>query len=384
MAQDNYGFFMPTKLVFHNGAFREIAGEAKVFSDKALIITDKPLLGTGMLEPLFEDLKKLNMEYVIWDEIVPNPRDVDMDRGGKFASKSGAGVIIAVGGGSAMDTAKAVGAIMTNGGSVRDWYGDKLKNNIAPLICVPTTCGTGSEVTHESIINDTELMQKKCIWGVKNSVKTAVLDPQVLKGLPPHLLASTGVDALTHAVESYTCTAASPITDALGIKAVELIGRSLVKAVETKDDDALTDMMNASVIAGMAFGNSNVAAVHCMAEALGGFYDIPHGVANAMLLPCVSRYNVPGAAKKYAEVAKALGIETNGMTDEEAAYAGINIIEQMCRRLKIPKFSEEERINPKDFGFLSEAAAVKGPTKVNPVYVDKEIYVELFEKAYTE
>lgn len=384
MAQDNYGFFMPTKLVFHNGAFREIAKEAKVFSDKALVITDKPLLGTGLLEPLFADLKELDMEYVVWDEIVPNPRDVDMDRGGAFATESGAGVIIAVGGGSTMDTAKAIGALMTNGGSVRDWYGDKLVNDIAPLICVPTTCGTGSEVTHESIINDTELMQKKCIWGAKNSAKVAVLDPQVLKGLPPHLLASTGIDALTHAVESYTCTAASPITDALGKKAIELIRRSLVKAVETKDDDALTDMMNASVIAGMAFGNSNVAAVHCMAEALGGFYDIPHGVANAMLLPCVSRYNVPGAAQKYAEVAEALGVEIDGMTAEEAAYAGIDYIENMCRQLKIPKFSEEPKIDPKDFEFLSKAAAIKGPTKVNPVFVDEKIYVDLFHKAFAE
>lgn len=384
MAQDMYEFYMPVKLVFHNGAIRETAKEAKRFSDKALVITDKPLLQTGLLEPVFQDMKELEMEYVIWDEIVPNPRDVDMDRGGAFARESGAGVIIAVGGGSAMDTAKAIGALMTNGGSVREWYGDKLVHEIAPLICVPTTCGTGSEVTHEAIINDTQLMQKKCIWGAGNSAKTAILDPQVLKGLPAHLLASTGIDALTHAVESYTCTAASPITDALGMKAIELIGRSLIRAVETKETDALTDMMNASVIAGMAFGNSNVAAVHCMAEALGGFYDIPHGVANAMLLPCVSRYNVPGAAAKYADVAEALGVDISGLSEEEAAYAGIDYIEAMCRQLKIPKFCEEEKVDPKDFTFLAEAAAIKGPTRVNPVYVDQEIYLHLFEQAYAE
>lgn len=384
MAQDNYGFYMPVKLVFYNGAFRETAKRAKTYSDKALVITDKPLLNIGLLDPLFEDLEEMEMDYVIWDEIVPNPRDVDMDRGGEFARESKAGVIIAVGGGSAMDTAKAVGALMTNEGSVRELYGDQLTHDIAPLICVPTTCGTGSEVTHESIVNDTVLMQKKCIWGDRNSARIAILDPQLLKGLPAQLLASTGIDALTHAVESYTCSAASPITDALGIKAVELIGRSLVRAVETKADDALTDMMNASVIAGMAFGNSNVAAVHCMAEALGGFYDIPHGVANAMLLPGVSRYNVPGAAQKYADIAKALGVNVEGMSPEEAAYAGIDLIELMCRRLKIPKFSEYEKVNPADFEFLSKAAAIKGPTKVNPVFVDEDIYMELFQKAYEE
>ncbi|MGN0482624.1 MAG: iron-containing alcohol dehydrogenase [Lachnospiraceae bacterium] len=384
MAYDTYGFFMPTKLIFFNGAFRKTAEEAKKFGDKVLVVTDQVLLETGLLEPLFEDMKSLGMEYVVWDKVVPNPRDKDIDEGGAFAREAEAKVIVAVGGGSSMDTAKAMGAIMTNGGTVRQWYGDKLEKDIAPLICVPTTCGTGSEVTHESIINDTELMQKKCIWGEHNSVKIAILDPQLLKGLPAHLLASTGVDALTHAVESYTCTAASPVTDALGMKAIALIGKSLVNAVETKSEESLTDMMSASVIAGMAFGNSNVAAVHCMAEALGGFYDIPHGVANAMLLPCVSRYNVPGAAKKYAEVAEALGVDTTGMSDEEAAYAGIDHIEQMCRRLKIPKFSEEKKIDPKDFEFLAEAAAIKGPTKVNPVFVDKEKYIELFYKAYQE
>lgn len=384
MAQDNYGFYMPVKLVFHKGAFRETAKEALIYSKKALVITDKPLLETGMLEPLFEDMKSLDMEYVVWSDIVPNPRDVDIDKGAEFARSCGAGVVIAIGGGSPMDTAKAMAALMTNPGSISDYIGDKLVNEIAPLICIPTTCGTGSEVTHESIINDTIQMKKVCMYGAKNSAKTAILDPLLLKGLPGHLLASTGIDALTHAVEAYTCTAASPITDALAMKAITLIGKSLIKAAEEKDEDALTDMMNASVIAGMAFGNSNVAAVHCMAEALGGFYDIPHGVANAMLLPVVSRYNVPGATKKYAEVAEGLGLDISTMTDEEAAYAGIDYIESMCRKLKIPKFSEIKNVNPKDFDFLAAAAEIKGPTKVNPVFVDKERYIELFEKAYAQ
>ncbi|MDD4369991.1 MAG: iron-containing alcohol dehydrogenase [Anaerostipes sp.] len=204
----------------------------------------------------------------------------------------------------------------------------------------------------------------------------------VLKGLPAPLLASTGIDALTHAVEAYTCTAASPITDALAIKAISLIGKSLKIAVQEHTDDAVCDMMSASVIAGMAFGNSNVAAVHCMAEALGGFYDIPHGVANAMLLPVVSRYNVPGATKKYAEVAQALGVDITGLTEEEAAYKGIDYIETLCEELNIPKFSSVEKVNPKDFDFLAEAAEFKGPTKVNPVPVDKAKYIELFEEAY--
>lgn len=141
-------------------------------------------------------------------------------------------------------------------------------------------------------------------------------------------------------------------------------------------------MMSASVIAGMAFGNSNVAAVHCMAEALGGFYDIPHGVANAMLLPVVSRYNVSGAASKYADIARALKVEVEGMTDEEAAYKGIDYIEDLCEQLEIPKFYELAVVNPKDFEYLAGAAEVKGPTKVNPVPIDKDKYIELFQKAY--
>lgn len=383
MSQDDYGFYMPTRIIFYNGALEKVSEEAALFGKKVLIVTDKPLLDTGLLKPVIKDIAALNMEYHIWSDIVPNPRDTDIDRGAAFAMDFGADVIVAVGGGSSMDTAKAIGAIMTNGGHAKDWYGDKLKNDIAPLICVPTTCGTGSEVTHESIVNDTEKLIKACIGGSKVSVKAAILDPEVLKGLPAHLLASTGIDALTHAVEAYTCTAASPITDALGIKAISLIGKSLLNAVNDRTSEALTDMMSASVIAGMAFGNSNVAAVHCMAEALGGFYDIPHGVANAMLLPVVSRYNVPGATRKYMEVAKAIGVDVTGMTEEEAAYAGIDYIEELCKKLNIPKFSSIKNVDPNDFERLAKAAEVKGPTKVNPVLVNKEKYIELFNKAYT-
>lgn len=382
MPKDNYGFYMPVKLIFRKGALEETAKEAVKYGKKVLIVTDKPLYETGLLDSVILELKKLQMEYKIWSDIIPNPRDTDIDKGATYAIQFGAEVIVAVGGGSSMDTAKAIAAIMTNGGKAKDWYGNKLVKPIVPLICVPTTCGTGSEVTHESIVNDTEKLIKACIWGPLVSAKVAILDPCVLKGLPKKLLASTGIDALTHAVEAYTCTAASPITDALAIKAVELIGKSLKEAVERKDEDALSDMMSASVIAGMAFGNSNVAAVHCMAEALGGFYDIPHGVANAMLLPVVSRYNVSGAASKYADIARALKVEVEGMTDEEAAYKGIDYIEDLCEQLEIPKFYELAVVNPKDFEYLAGAAEVKGPTKVNPVPIDKDKYIELFQKAY--
>lgn len=379
-----FDFYMPTKIIFERGAVKRAAEEAEKLGAKTLIVTDKPMLSTGLLDPIFEGFKEKEMDYVLWSDIVPNPRDVDIERGAVFAKEQGIDSMVAVGGGSAIDTAKAMGAILENGGKCEDWREGNLKHPITPLICIPTTCGTGSEVTHESIVNNTTTMEKDCIWGDEVSAKVAILDPDVLINLPKKLLASTGMDALTHAVEAYVCKAANPFTDALAETAIRLIGKSLTKAVEENSEEAYVNMMAASCMAGAAFGNSDVASVHSISEALGGYYDIPHGTANAMMLAEVSRLSVPGAPEKYADVAKFLGVDIKGLSAEEAAYAGVDYMEKLAGRLNIPRFCELDVVDPKDFKRLAHTAANAEETFDNPVIFTEEDFAALFERLYNK
>lgn len=273
---------------------------------------------------------------------------------------------------------------MSNGGKCEDWYEGNLEKPIAPLICIPSTCGTGSEVTHEAIVNNTKTMVKDCIWGPMVNVSVAFLDSEMIDKLPGKILAATGMDALTHAVEAYVCKAATPITDAIAIRAIEMIGKNLEEAVATHSPEALDMMMAASTMAGMAFGNSDVASVHSISEALGGLYDIAHGVANAMMLGPVSRLSIPGAPEKYADVARALGVDTTGMDDVQAANAGVDRMQAMADDLNIPHFYEIEKVDPKDFRRLAKTAAEASETEDNPVLMTEDDFYNLFVKLFNE
>ena len=379
-----FEFFTPTKVIFGRGTLKAVAEEAKKLGKKGLVVTDKGLLETGLVTKVTDCLDKEGIEYLVWSDIVPNPRDVDIEKGAAYAMEQKIEYMIAIGGGSAMDTAKAMGAILTNGGKCEDWYEGNLEKPIAPLICIPTTCGTGSEVTHESIVNNTKTMEKDCIYGPMVSASVAILDSEVMDHLPAKILASTGMDALTHAVEAYVCKAANPITDAVAISAIRMIGENLIPAAREHTPEALDAMMAASTMAGMAFGNSDVASVHSISEALGGFYDIPHGVANAMMLAPVSRLSISGAPEKYAEVAKALGVDISGMSVEEAANAGVDYMQKLADELEIPHFADLEIVNPKDFARLAHTAANASETEDNPVLMKEQDFIDLFEKLYNE
>lgn len=381
---EEFTFFTPTKIIFGRGTLEMLPEEAKALGGKGLIVTDKGLLSTGLVDQVTRELDEAGLTYLIWSDIVPNPRDVDIERGAAYAMEKEIDYLIAIGGGSAMDTAKAIGALMTNGGKCEDWYEGNLKEPIAPLICIPTTCGTGSEVTHESIVNNTKTLEKDCIWGPMNSVKVAILDSTVMDHLPAKILASTGMDALTHAVEAYVCKAANPVTDALAIQAIRMIAQNLPEAVSHHTPEALDAMLVASTMAGMAFGNSDVASVHSISEALGGYYDIPHGVANAMMLSAVSRLSISGAPQRYAQVAAALGVQTAGMDDIQAANAGVDYMQKLADDLGIPHFKDMEIVNPKDFDRLAETAAAASETEDNPVMMSKGDFVALFEQLYNE
>lgn len=379
-----FEFFTPTKIIFGRGELARVGEEAVKLGNKGLVVTDKGLLSTGLVERVTDSLEEAGAEYLIWSEIVPNPRDVDIEKGAAYAVEQGIDYLVAIGGGSAMDTAKAIGAIMTNGGKCEDWYEGNLEKPIAPLLCIPTTCGTGSEVTHESIVNNTRTLEKDCIWGPMVSVKVALLDSEVMDHLPGKILASTGMDALTHAVEAYVCKASNPLTDAVAIRAIQMIAANLETAVREHTPESLDQMLAASTMAGMAFGNSDVASVHSISEALGGYYDIPHGVANAMMLAPVSRLSIPGAPERYAAVAQALGVDVTGMDTETAAIAGVDEMQRLADALEIPHFHEMDMVDPGDFPRLARTAANADETFDNPVLMREEDFIALFERLYVE
>ena len=376
---------MPTKVIYGKNFRFKISEYGKEYGMKGLLVVDQSILNTNLVKTTLIKLDENNINYIIWSDLVPNPRDVDIEKGAAFAVENGIDYVIAIGGGSTLDTAKAIAAIMTNGGKCKDLYGrTNMKKKIAPVIAVPTTCGTGSEVTHESIVNDTSELVKKCIGSELNSPSLAILDPVVLEGLPSSVLAATGMDALTHAIEAYVCKRSNPLTDAMAILAIKMISESLLDAVENGKEDSFEKMLVASCMAGLAFGNSDVASVHSVSEALGGFYDIPHGVANAIMLPIVSRHSVKGAVKRYAEVASAMGIDSSEKDIEKLADEGIEYMEYLKKKLNIPRFSDYDSVNPKDFSRLAHTAANAPETKDNPILMDAKAFEEILYEAYNE
>lgn len=378
-----FGFVLPTEIRFGTGVIEEIGEEIKNRGYKnPLVVTDKGIIAAGIINIIGKHIKEAGITYEVFDGIVPNPRDYDCDKGAAYAKEVGADVLIAVGGGSAMDTAKTIATIMTNGGCSRDWFDVELDTQSAPVICVPTTCGTGSEVTFNAVITNSDTRLKANIFDPKCAPVLALVDPALIKNLPAGLVSSTGIDALTHAIEAYVCTVATPLTDAIAIRAVRLIAENIVKATKEKDDEALSNVMLASMMAGIAFGNADTAGVHCIAECFGGFYDIPHGVTNSIFLADVSEFSIPGNPKKYAEVAEAMGVEIEGLSQEEAALKGVAKIRALCDELEIPKLNTFDAVDPKDFEHLAEASSVHCCNEHNPIEATKEQYLAIFQKVY--
>ena len=382
----NYSFSLPTAIHFGAGVSCKAGSLAKELSaSRVLIVADKGVISAGLTKAAEQSIKDEGLYCTYFDKVVPNPRDYHCQEGYEFAKSENIDCIVAVGGGSSMDTAKVIGTLLTHGRKPQDWCGsDKLLKPITPVIAIPTTAGTGSEVTPFAVVNDSETHVKLNIFDAKAAPKAALVDPAMLYGLPDHIMASTGIDALTHAVEAYTCKLAVPHTDAYAIYAAKLIADNLLKAIHDRTADACEGMMLGSTLAGIAFGYSDVAAVHCMAEALGGRYDLPHGVANAILLPTVTEFNVSAAPEKYADIARALGADTRGMSASDAAAACVPALREFCRSAGIPAMKDITEINPDDFKDLAVAAEANVSTPSNPRTVTAADFEELFRKAYYE
>lgn len=351
---------------------------------KAFVATDKDLIKFGVADKVLKVLENAGIPYEVFSEIKPNPTVSNVKAGVEAFAKSGADFIIAIGGGSSMDTAKAVG-IITNNPEFADvvsleGVADTKKKSV-PIIALPTTAGTAAEVTINYVITDEE-NEKKMVCVDPNDIPVmAIVDAELMYTLPRGLTAATGMDALTHAIEGLTTKGAWEMSDMFELKAIEMIARYLETAVnEPQNAEARNGMAVAQYIAGMAFSNVGLGVVHGMAHPLGAIFDIPHGVANALLLPTVMEFNMPAAIDKYVQIAKAMDVYSAGMSNEEAAEAAVEAVRQLSIRVGIPQHLAELGIKAEDLDKLATAAAADVCTPGNPRFVDKEIIQRLYEK----
>ena len=378
-------FFHATKVVSGPGTISQVGSEAESLgAKKVLIITDGFLVKSKAMEQIKNSLSESGIEYEVFSDVRPNPRDEDCCMTAELAKKINAQVIIGFGGGSSMDQCKATAALVTNGGTCKDWDGIYLKENKLPVICIPTTAGTGSEVTFVAVITDPERKFKMSVFDPEKLVpNVAIADPELTLTLPPSLTASTGVDALTHAIEAYTCKVSQPITDALALHAIELISKNLKIAVEDgKNLAARENMMIGSVMAGIAFINSNVGAVHAISETIGAWYDTPHGVCNSIFLPYLMEYNLPVAEERLAVIAERMGIDPKGKTREEVALEGIQFVKDLSTATKIPKLNSFDYIKEENFRAIADTSAKNMLSDDNARDIDPDGYMEVLKAAY--
>ena len=378
-------FRIATNVQMGNGSSANLISAVRAIGGRRVtVVTDPGVRATGMLERLIEPLLAAGIAVDVDDNVRPNPRDTDCDLGAHRAREHGADLVVAIGGGSPIDQAKAIAMLVTNGGIARDWQMKRpFEVDPLPLIAIPTTAGTGSEVTRVSVVTDTERMFKMTMGDPRMAPAVAFVDPALTVSVPTGTTAATGMDALTHAIEAYTCTVHNPVSDGLAVRAMRMIAEHLVPVVDDGSNLAAREgMMYASTIAGMAFGNSDVAAVHCISEAIGGLYDTPHGVANSVFLPWVFAFNVEADVERHAEVAEALGVERDGRSDEAVAAEGARRLADLGERIGIPRFADLPGVDPADFDRIAEASEANGSTPSNARPITRADYRHILETAY--
>ena len=351
---------------------------------KAFVATDKDLIKFGVADKVLNVLKEAGIPYEIFSDIKPNPTVANVKAGVKAFAESGADFILAIGGGSSIDTSKAIG-IITNNPEFSDvvsleGVADTKKKSV-PIIALPTTAGTAAEVTINYVITD-EKNEKKMVCVDPNDIPAiAIIDAELMYTLPKSLTAATGLDALTHAIEGLITKGAWEMSDMFEIKAIEMINRYLETAVnEPQNPEARNGMAVAQYIAGMAFSNVGLGVVHGMAHPLGAIFDIPHGVANALLLPTIMEFNAPAALDKYVTIAKAMNVYKDGMSKEEAAKAAVDAVKSLAVRVGIPQHLSELGIKESDLPKLADSAIADVCTPGNPREVTRDIILDLYRK----
>ena len=372
-----FSFELPTRIEFGAGVSSAVVDVLKEMGKKRpLVVTDPGLIAAGIFDRIRAQLEGSGVQFDVFSSVEANPKDGNVMEGAAAARSFGADCLLAIGGGSPIDCAKGIGIIATHGGKIRDYEGrTSVVKDILPIVAIPTTSGTGSEVTFSSVITDTANKFKFSIRHPRLAAKVALCDPELTASMPPMLTAATGMDALTHAIEGFTAIPSEPIADACALQAIELIVRYLPRAVRSGNDmEARTGMLMGSVLAGISFSHSDVAAVHCIAEALGGMYDAPHGMCNAVALAPVMEYNMPYCRERYAKIAAAMGYGYE--TDQEGARKAVTHVERLAAEVGLPSF-RSLGVRDEDMETIAEKSVKNGSNASNPRPMGKNEYLEL-------
>ncbi|ABR47834.1 iron-containing alcohol dehydrogenase [Alkaliphilus metalliredigens QYMF] len=383
-ADQVFSYFMPTVNLMGAGAVKQVGVQVKnQGGKKVLIVTDAFLNKFGMAGDIKAILEADGLEVVIFDGAQPNPTDLNVEAGLKAFKDNGCDTIVSLGGGSAHDCAKGVGIVAGNGGKIQDYEGvDQSTKPMVPLIAINTTAGTASEMTRFCIITDTSRKVKMAIVDWRCTPSASINDPVLMVNMPAGLTAATGMDALTHAIEAYVSVAATPVTDSAALHAIKLISENLRGAVANGDNfEARKQMAYAQFLGGMAFNNASLGIVHGMAHQLGGFYDLPHGVCNAILLPHVEKFNMLSNPNRFVDIAKAFGENVEGLSTIDAAEVAINAIKRLSQDVGIPSGLAALNVKEKDFKLMAENALKDACSATNPRKASLEDVINIFKDA---
>jgi alcohol dehydrogenase len=378
------GYFIPTVNLQGAGSVNEVGARIKSLGGKkALIVTDAGLVKMGMADKVKDIVEGAGLEAVVFGGAEPNPTDNNVEAGFKVWGEEKCDSLISLGGGSSHDCAKGIGLIAANGGKIHDYEGvDQSSNPMVPFVAVNTTAGTASEMTRFCIITDTSRKVKMAIVDWRVTPAVSINDPELMAGMPPALTAATGMDALTHAVEAYVSTAANPLTDSAALMAIRLIAKYLPLAVANGTNmEAREKMAYAQFLAGMAFNNASLGYVHAMAHQLGGFYNLPHGVCNAILLPHVCEFNVIGNAERFRDIAMEMGENVEGLSVNEAAQKAIDSINQLSASIGIPAGLTELGVKEEDFEIMATNAKLDACQLTNPRLATLQQVIQIYKNA---
>lgn len=374
----------PQKVVYGNGSISKVGEICKIYGSKALVVTGRTSAkNNGTLDKVMDSLKETGVEGFWFNDLDSDPVVESVEKGTVAGKEQGVDVIVALGGGSAIDTAKSIGVMMTNEGSIADYEFSAPPKKGIPLVAIPTTAGTGSEATKGAIITDPKRMVKMCIASADMIPKAAILDPELTKDLPHDISAATGMDALTHAIETYIATVSTPMSKPISLQGIKLIAENFEKVMANgKDMKAREGMMLGQYYGGWAISNSATALVHAMSRPLGVYFHVPHGLANAILLARVMKFNRSSIQEELVEMAPALGVETSEKTKEEIGDACIEVINRIYDSTGLPKKLSEVGAEKELLPKLAHDAFVNNSNKINPrVATEEEIlnmYYELF------
>ena len=379
-----YGYFIPTVNLMGVGSAKETTAQVKTMGGtNVLIVTDAFLAKSGMADEIKALVEAAGAKATVWGGAEPNPTDINVHDGLKVYQENNCDMIISLGGGSSHDCAKGIGIVATNGGNIREYEGvDKSTKAMPPFIAINTTAGTASEMTRFCIITDTSRKVKMAIVDWRVTPNIAINDPRLMVGMPPALTAATGMDALTHAVEAYVSTIATPVTDSAALMAIKLISENLRNAVANGTNMVARDKMAyAEFLAGMAFNNASLGYVHAMAHQLGGYYNLPHGVCNAILLPHVCNFNLIACPDRFAEIAVAMGENIEGLSTRAAADVAIESIQVLSADVGIPSGLTELNVKEEDLKIMAENAMKDACSLTNPRLATLEDVIQIYRTA---